>query len=277
MKRLQHLFLVVNESKPAAVQAALEAAAWCKAHGIACSSATSADAPSRDDVVCALGGDGTVLRAAALAVGSEAAVLGVNVGSLGFLSQTSLEGLFPALEHLARGDYEIEERMRLHYRAADIEGTALNDLFVASTGPRLLDLILTWNGSQVANFHADGLVFSTPTGATAYSLSLGGPVVVPAADCLVVTPHAAHVLGSRPIVFAAGDKLQMRASAPARLAADGDEVGGVPAGTEIVVRRAETPTRLVRAAGAPGFFATLTRKLNWPSVDPRGGRSGEAG
>ncbi len=270
MKR-PRVLLVVNATKPPAVQAGLDIAAWCLSRGIDCVEAGSAVRASASDLVCALGGDGTVLRAAAIAAGSGAPVLGVNVGSLGFLSQTSLEGLFPALERILAGDVQVEARMRLAYRAGAIEGTALNDLVVAATAPRLLEVRLDWRGVPASTLLGDGIVFSTPTGATAYSLSLGGPIVVPTAECFIVTPHAAHVLGARSIVFPADDELRMRASAEARLVADGDEVARVPAGTDVIIRRAEAATLLVRADG-PGFFATLSHKLNWPSVDPRGAR-----
>jgi NAD+ kinase len=273
----QRVLLVVNETKPAAVRVGLEIAAWCQSRGIECSEApargmtadAAAHARLKGAVVCALGGDGTVLRAAALVAGSEVPVLGVNVGSLGFLSQTSLESLFPALEAIADGNFEIEKRMRLAYRAAELGGTALNDLVLAAVEPRLLEIRLSWDGVPVSSLPGDGVIFATPTGTTAYNLSLGGPIVVPTAECFVVTPHAAHVLGVRSLVFSCDDELRVSASAAMRLLADGDEVGRVPAGQDIVVRRAETPTLLVRPAGAPGFFGTLTEKLNWPGANPR--------
>jgi NAD+ kinase len=115
----------------------------------------------------------------------------------------------------------------------------------------------------------DGIIVATPTGTTAYSLSLGGPIAVPTAECIVVTPHAAHVLGLRSLVFSRDDELRVSAAAEVRLVADGDEVGRIAAGTEIVVRRADAPTLLVRPSGAPGFFDTLTSKLNWPGTADR--------
>jgi NAD+ kinase len=263
------VLLVVNATKPDAVGAATDIAAWCCGHETDCAEVGSATRISARDLVCALGGDGTVLRAAALAAHPGAPVLGINVGSLGFLSQTSLDGVSSALERILRGDYEVEERMRLAYSAGGIEGTALNDLGVSAIAPRLLEMRLSWRGAPASSLLGDGMIFSTPTGATAYSLSLGGPIVVPTADCLLVTPHGAHVLGTRPIVFGGDEELRLRASADARLVADGDDVGRVLAGTDIIVRRAPTPTLLVRAFDGPDFFSTLSRKLNWPSADLR--------
>ena len=271
MKRLRVL-LVTNETKPDAVRAGLEIAAWCRSQRVECADAVQPVVPGPGTVACALGGDGTVLRAATLVAGTGIPVLGVNVGSLGFLSQTSLDDLLPALECLARGEYEVEERMRLAYRAGDVAGTALNDLVVAAVAPRLLEMRLAWRGVPATALLGDGMIFSTPTGTTAYSLSLGGPIVVPTAECIVMTPHAAHVLGARSLVFARDDEVRASASADVRLVADGDDVGRIPAGTDIVVRRAETPTLLGCPAGAPGFVSTLTTKLNWPSADPRRAR-----
>jgi len=282
MKRLQHLFLVTNTSKPAAVQTALEVASWCAARRVGCAEARGpgdvemARGLDGEVIVCALGGDGTVLRAAAWVADRGAPILGVNVGSLGFLSQTAVDEVVPTLERIARGNYEIEERMRLRYRAGDVEGTALNDLVVSGIGPRLVEVQVAWDGAPASTFLGDGAIFSTPTGATAYALSLGGPIVVPTAECLLLTPHAAHVLGIRPIVFGGDADVVVRTSSEVRLVVDGDEVGRVPAGTEIAVCRAAMPTRLIRPDRGPSFFATLAKKLNWPSGDPRGRRAGGA-
>jgi NAD+ kinase len=271
MKRLR-LLLVVNETKPAAVRAGLEIAEWAKSRGIDCGRAVSPVGRVEGTVVCALGGDGTVLRAAALVAGAAAPVLGINVGSLGFLSQTSLEGLFPALEAIAKGEYTVEERMRLGYRAGELFGTALNDVVVVGARPRLLEMRLSWGDELAATLPGDGMVFSTPTGTTAYSLSLGGPIATPTARCIVVTPHAAHVLGARSLVFSPEDEVRLTASAEARILVDGDDVGCVPAGTGVLIRRAADPTLLVRPAGAIGFFRALADKLNWPIVDSRRAR-----
>ncbi len=266
------VLLVANETKPDAVRAGLDIADWCRSRGIECADAVLPIVPTSGTVGCALGGDGTVLRAAALVAGAGIPILGVNVGSLGFLSQTSLDGLFPALERIARGEYEVEERMRLAYTAGDVEGTALNDLVVAAAARRLLEVRLSWGGVPATAMLCDGMILSTPTGTTAYSLSLGGPIVAPTAECLVMTPHAAHILGARSLVFGRDDEIAVCASADARLIADGDEVGRAPAGTNIVIRRAKEPTLLVRPAGGPDFFSTLAAKLNWPSADPRRAR-----
>jgi NAD+ kinase len=268
--KLSRVLLITNGTKPDAVCAASDIAAWCLARKIECASATGPVPQASGTIACALGGDGTVLRAAGLVAGARIPILGVNVGSLGFLSRTSLELLFPALEQIARGEYEIEERMRLAYSAGAVRGTVLNDVVVAGAAARLLEIRLAWREGVAVTLPGDGIIVATPTGTTAYSLSLGGPIAVPTAECIVATPHAAHVLGLRSLVFSRDDELRVSAAAEVRLVADGDEVGRMAAGTEIVVRCADAPTLLVRPSGAPGFFDTLTSKLNWPgAVDRR--------
>ncbi len=269
MSTCLRLVLVVNETKPAAVQTGLEIAAWCRVRGIECVEAGPSTAVLPDDVVCALGGDGTVLRAAARAAEAGAPVLGVNVGSLGFLSPTSLDALLPTMESIAAGRYEVERRMRLAFQGGSLAGTALNDLVVAAAAARLVEMRLHWGAEPAVTLRGDGMIFSTPTGTTAYSLSLGGPIAVPTAEGIVVMAHAAHVLGMRPLLFSRDDEVRVTASASVRLIADGDEIGRVPAGTDVVVRRAATPTTLVRPVGAKGFFATLADKLNWPGAERR--------
>lgn len=262
------ILLVTNETKPDAVRAAGEIASWCSARKIECANLLKSAPRVSGAIVCALGGDGTVLRAASLVAGSRLPILGVNVGSLGFLSRASLDQLFPLLERIVRGEYEIEERMRLAFSVTGLEGTALNDVVLAGAELRLAEIRLTRGADEAMAFRGDGLVIATPTGTTAYSLSLGGPIVVPTAQCMVATPHAAHILGLRPLVFLPDDELHVTSSSELRLIADGDSIGRTAAGASILIRRAEAPTLLIRPCGAPGFFSTLAGKLHWPGPMP---------
>ncbi len=268
--KLSRVLLVTNESKPDAVRAAADIAAWCAGRRIECERIAEPARRAPGAVACALGGDGTVLRAAGLVAEARIPVLGVNVGSLGFLSQTSLDRLFPTLERIAAGEYEIEERMRLAFHGDGLQGTALNDLVFAGAAPRLVEIRLARREGEAVAFSGDGLVLATPTGTTAYSLSLGGPIVVPTAESIVATPHAAHILGLRSLVFSRDDELRISGSAELRLIADGDDLGRIEAQTDVIVRRAETPTLLIRLSGAPDFFETLATKLNWPDGTRRG-------
>ena len=155
--------------------------------------------------------------------------------------------------------------MRLRFEAGAVRGTALNEIVVTgASASRFCELELEWGGDLVASYPGDGLIVSTATGSTAYSLSAGGPIIVPPAACLLVTPLATHRLGPRPVLFPADDALRIRVLEPAQLVADGDPVGRVEARTEVVVGKAEQPTLLVRLSGAPSFFRILDEKLNWP-------------
>ncbi len=268
---LQRIYFVVNTSKPDTLPVLQEMMAWCAEHAI---EAIPVSEPVRtedaDAIVVALGGDGTVLRAADLFAESGIPILGINIGSLGFLTQSSLDGWAAALEHVYDDRFSIEERMRLDYQVDQVRGTVLNDLVVTGTSDsRFCELELSWGDGIVSAYPGDGLILATATGSTAYSLSAGGPVIVPPAACILATPHAAHKLGLRPVIFPADEILRVRPTTDVQLIADGDFVASVEAESEITVRRADRATRLVRLADAPSFFRVLDAKLNWADPDGR--------
>jgi NAD+ kinase len=276
--RPKHIYFVANALKPETAPALDRMVAWCEARGIegiGVSTAPAGEAARHDDaLVVALGGDGTVLRAAAMFAESGTPILGINVGSLGFLTQAGLEDWEEALGQVIGGRASIEERMRLAYEAGDIAGTVLNDLVVTGTSDsRFCELELSWGDGVVSAYPGDGLIVATATGSTAYSLSAGGPVIVPPAACILATPHAAHKLGLRPVIFPADEVLRVRACTAVQLFADGDPVLALPAGAAIAIRRSVRPTRLVRLDGAAAFFTVLDAKLNW--ADPASRRSSE--
>jgi NAD+ kinase len=265
------IYFVINTSKPDTLPVLEEMKGWCESHGIV-AVPVSESAPVQDTgaIVVALGGDGTVLRAAALFADSELPILGINIGTLGFLTQAGVDGWPAALEHLYDGRFSVEERMRLSYTAGETRGSVLNDLVVTgTTESRFCEVELSWGDGIVAAYPGDGLILATATGSTAYSLSAGGPVIVPPAACILATPHAAHKLGLRPVIFPADEVLRVRARTEVQLIADGDFVAVLPADSEIAVCRSEHPTWLVRLADAPSFFRVLDAKLNWADPDGR--------
>jgi len=266
--KLVRIYVVANATKPHALQALADLKLWCQARGIDLVHVD--DSPPKDAegaIVLTLGGDGTVIRAATLFERAAIPILGINVGSLGFLTQGPLERLTDALEHVLENRFTIEERMRLTYEAGEVRGTVLNDLVVTDVAPsRFCELTLSWGDGHAAEYPGDGLIVATATGSTAYSLSAGGPVVVPPAACILVTPHAAHRLGLRPILFPPGEVLYVMAKTPAQLVADGDPVGRLDVGDRVSIRRFENPTRLIRLSDAASFFAVLDEKLNWPGT-----------
>ncbi len=265
---LARVYVVANATKPRALQALADLKVWCQGRRIEVAHVDGAPPEDAEGaIVVTLGGDGTVIRAAALFEATNIPILGINVGSLGFLTQAPLDDLIHALEHVLAEEYVIEERMRLAYEADEVRGTALNDLVVTDVAPsRFCELTLSWGDGHAAEYPGDGLIVATATGSTAYSLSAGGPVVVPPAACILVTPHAAHRLGLRPILFPPEEVLHVTAKTPALLLADGDPVGRLEVGGRVSIRRFENPTRLIRLSDAPSFFAALDEKLNWPGT-----------
>jgi NAD+ kinase len=275
---LERLYIVLNETKQGALGALTRLKLWCQEHRV---EVVPTHEPPGETVerslVLALGGDGTVLRAAALFEGTAVPILGVNVGSLGFLTQASLDGLIQAVERVASDEYELEERMRLSYAGGEVRGSVLNDLVVTGVSEsRFCELTLSWADGPVAAYPGDGIILSTATGSTAYSLSAGGPVIVPPAACILATPHAPHKLGLRPVVFPPDEVLTVVPLQEVQLFADGDLIGRVEAGTPVRVQRAEVPTFLVRLANALPFFRVLDEKLNWADTEGRKCRTSDA-
>jgi NAD+ kinase len=268
---LEKIYLVANTSKPDALRALADLKMWCQDHDI---EATSVSEPlARDDenaIGLALGGDGTVLRAANLLSRTAIPILGVNLGSLGFLTQAGMGDLPDVLEKLPNDQFVIEERMRLAYDASGFRGTVLNDLVITGVKESpFCELELAWGDGVVCAFPGDGVILSTATGSTAYSLSAGGPVIVPPAACILAAPLAAHKLGIRPVVFPPDEVLRVAVRTDVRLFADGDFVAELGSGRGVSLQRAEIPTYLIRLADSPPFFHVLNEKLNWADSQRR--------
>ncbi len=265
--KLHRIYIVANTSKEGALRTLAVLKAWAQAKGI---EAVPVDrepprlAETEGALVVALGGDGTVLRAASLFAESAVPILGANLGSLGFLTQVAASSLTLALEAVRGDRFTIEERMRLSFTTGDRTGTVLNDLVITGTSlRRFCELELLWSGGKIASYPGDGLILATSTGSTAYNLAVGGPVIVPPAGCILASPLAVHKLGVLPVVFPADEVLRVETRTAATLFADGDFVADLPAATRITVERGAIPTRLVRMVGAPSFFEILHAKLNW--------------
>ena len=268
---LLRIYLVINTTKPQALQTLVALKVWCQENHIE-AIPVSEPVVSGDEnaVVLALGGDGTVLRAANLFANTASPILGINLGSLGFLTQATIHDLPDVMDKLLGEPFMIEERMRLSYSADDIAGTVLNDIVVTGVKESpFCEIELSWGDGVVSTFPGDGVILATATGSTAYSLSAGGPVIVPPAACILATPHAAHKLGLRPVVFPPEEVIRIIVRTQVRLFADGDYISKFPAGTEFTVRRAEIPTYLIRLGDSPPFFHVLNEKLNWADAGPR--------
>ena len=268
---LSRLYLVTNTTKPGALRVLADLKVWCQEKGI---EAIPISAPHHQDdenaVVLALGGDGTVLRAADFFAQTAIPILGINLGSLGFMTQATIDDLPEVMEKLLADQFLLEERMRLAFSFAGRSGTVLNDLVItgALESP-FCEIELAWGDGVVSAFPGDGIILSTATGSTAYSLSAGGPVIVPPAACILATPHAAHKLGLRPVIFPPDETIRVTTRSAVRLFADGDFIAEAEDETEIVIRRASNSTRLIRLADSPTFFRVLDEKLNWAEAERR--------
>lgn len=240
-----------------------------------------ASPPSRDalpalvDLVVVLGGDGTLLGMAdrISQAGLETPILGVNYGTLGFLTEITLPELYLALERTLAGRLPIETRLMLRATvvrdgAARLERAVLND--VAVTGGSLSRIVEFWvsvGGEFVARFNADGIIVSSPTGSTAYNLSAGGPIVHPEVDAVVLTPIAPHTLTNRPIVIPASAPVAVqpvikRDGDEAYVTFDGQRGERLDNGDVVHVARSPRPMRLVRASPL-GYYEILREKLRW--------------
>ena len=230
------------------------------------------------ELVLALGGDGTFLRAAELARNVEIPVLGVNLGRIGFLAEAETDAIDSVLEHVIDRDYRVEERMtldivvRVDGRIAH-RGWALNEASLEK-GSRLgvLGVVLEVDGRPVSSFGCDGVLVSTPTGSTAYAFSSGGPILWPDLEAILVVPNNAHALFARPMVTSPEASIAIEIEADghdAMVFCDGRREMVVPAGGRLEVTRCGTPLKWVRLDSAP-FTDRLVRKFRLPVTGWRG-------
>ena len=235
------------------------------------------------DLLITLGGDGTFLWGARLVAERGVPVLGINMGHMGFLTSITLNEIEEAMERLFQGEYVLDTRSTLDARVIGEDGTerdrylALNDFVIHKGGMARvtrLDLLVGGDGNhleEISRFTGDGLILSTPTGSTAYSLSAGGPIVAPDMGCIIVTPICPHTLAVRPLVISSRETVTVRPLDRAGtlvLTVDGQAGTHFSMGESVVVRQAEARVNLVRFPGQT-FFSTLRQKLNW-AIRPHG-------
>ncbi len=226
--------------------------------------------PGQSDLLLVLGGDGTLLGMARLVGDLGVPILGVNLGGLGFLTALTVEELFPALEAYLGGELVIEERMLLEARVLRRgerlgEYSALNDVVITKSAmSRIIRLEVAVDGDFATGYRADGLIISTPTGSTAYSLSAGGPIVYPTMDAVVLTPICSHTLTNRPIVLPATQRIAITllTDQDVMLTLDGQVGFSLRIEDTVEVRRAASRTRLLRFP-QKHFFSVLRTKLKW--------------
>jgi NAD+ kinase len=222
------------------------------------------------DLLLVFGGDGTMLGVAREIAGSSTPILGVNIGGLGFLTGVPSSELAGALKKIWRGEFKFESRALIEVsgncNGKKICETALNDIVVSRGAvSRLIALDVGVDGELITRYRCDGLIVSSPTGSTAYSLAAGGAVVVPTAEVFVMTPICPHALSNRSIILPLSAKISVKAASPLPttiLSADGQLIGELDAGDEVVIRRSRRAIRLMHLADS-SFFEALRHKLQW--------------
>ena len=222
------------------------------------------------DFVIAVGGDGSVIRAAKEAAAHNKKIIGVNAGNLAYLCELDLNEL-SALSSLVTGDYTVRKRLMLKAEfyengALAFTDTCVNDIaFARGHGIKLVDIKVTVNGKPMSDYLADGIIFSTPTGSTAYSMSAGGPIIEPTVDVISLTPVCPHSLSCRPYIFDAGTEFEVRSGrrddgADVYFSCDGGDTVLLPPGGKVVIRRAETDALFV-SVKPDNFIDVLNKKL----------------
>jgi NAD+ kinase len=278
------LGVVANTAKPDAETALARLAAGARARGFELV-VRAGDAAGLDhaevrtpdtfahglDALLALGGDGTLLHAVRLLAGADVPLLGVNLGSLGFMTSVPLDRLEDALDALRAGNYRVSTRTMLACRllrgdAALGDYRALNDVVIGwGEASRVVTLRVTIDGEEVGDYDCDGLICSTPTGSTGHSLSGGGPVVQPEAPVFLINPICPHTLSIRPLVVPDASRITLDVQRSAKrqlLVIDGQDRHAMEQGDRVIVTRATPGARFVHLADYR-YFALLRQKLHW--------------
>lgn len=222
------------------------------------------------DLLVVFGGDGTMLRVAREIAGSRTPILGINIGGLGFLTAVPSSRLSQALKAVWSGDFKFESRAMVEAKACCggrwIQHTALNDIVIGrGVASRLIELEVSVDGNLLTRYRCDGLIISSPTGSTAYSLAAGGAVVFPTAEVLALSPICPHTLSNRSLILPLSSRIDVNIMSPKPatiLSADGEVITELAAGDRIIIRRGRHAVRLMHLAES-SFCETLRCKLHW--------------
>lgn len=229
---------------------------------------TPFSAVDRADIIVSLGGDGTLLRGVPYALDWKAALLGINMGRVGFLTEAEPGDIEAVLEAVIAGEYELDERAVLHVESCGDHWHALNDVVLSRGGRARLTTISAWvDGELSGRYVADGVVVATPTGSTGYSLSAGGPIISPRVDCMVITPICAHTLQHRPTVVHGGAhillELHPNDMQTASLQVDGRSCMELDSGMRVFIRQDSRPLRLIRLKPQNFFQLVRDKLMEW--------------
>lgn len=284
---MKHFFIIPNPLKDTDLENTKQIVDFLKQSGCSCSVRVKKDTegqeqtytdpaqiPGDTECILVLGGDGTLLEAARDTVGLEIPLLGINLGSLGFLAEVEKNQISRALQLLLQDRYETESRMMLDGRLYRGErcmesGYALNDIVITRSGSmQIIHFHIYVNGQFLNAYNADGIIISTPTGSTGYNMSAGGPIVEPKARLLVITPICPHTLNTRSIVLSAEDEVVIQMAADkkdvlfrAEVNFDGGHTTALETGDRIVVTKSEKTTDIVKISQL-SFLEVLHKKMS---------------
>lgn len=281
---MKSIGLYAKRSNPAAVDVALELKRWLCERNIEVlvernlaadmgepEGVAGRELPQRVECIIVLGGDGTLISVARKVGALNVPILGVNLGSLGFLTEITLDGLYDELERVLSGDYTVSDRLMLeagivrdNEQVADYQ--VLNDVVINKGAlARIVDMEVWVDDQYLTTFKADGLIVSTPTGSTAYNLAAGGPIIYPGLHCLVITPICAHTLTNRPIIVSDASVIRIIMRIDEErvfFTADGQVGMALQAQDVVEIRKANMCTHLIKSASKE-YFEVLRTKLRW--------------
>ncbi len=275
--RITSVGIVVKPNHAEARRTAGELSSWLAERGVrTCDEPFEAGEPlSKEaldaDLIVVLGGDGTMISTARMAGGSDVLVLGINHGSLGYLTEFRIEEMFPALEAIIAGQYDVDSREMLEVEllrggAVTASGRVLNDVVINKAAlARIIETEVRLNGLYVNSFRSDGLIVATPTGSTAYNLSAGGPIIFPSMRAIVLTPICPFTLTNRPIVVPDNDEIEVELKHENEgvvLSLDGQIGYTMIAGDVVRIRKSSNSFNLVQPTNR-NYFDVLRDKLKW--------------
>lgn len=254
--RIQRIYTVTGEGKDTDRSCRAAISEVARACG-----ATETGKPEDAELIIVLGGDGTIMHASHIAQALDIPLIGVNLGRIGYLAELECNEL-ARLADILRGGYREEQRMMLSVRYGEKLCTALNDAVIRAESIHPAHVTLLCDGKKVNTYRGDGLICSTPTGSTAYSVSAGGSVIDPRLDCIAVTPLCAQSLSARPLIFSPQCTLTLRAEGGYRciLTVDGEPGIRLCEGDEITVTRSPRPLRML-SIGDGSFYSTFAKKI----------------
>ncbi|MEF2879762.1 MAG: NAD(+)/NADH kinase [Blautia sp.] len=284
---MDKFYIIANSEKDEGLKISAQVAGYLRSKGKTCDIrpaspkgkesfshyTDSSQIPAGVECVIVLGGDGTLLQAARDVVSRQIPLLGINLGTLGYLAEIDRESIEPALNHLMADQYTLENRMmlngKIYHRGKMVaEDVALNDIVIGRDGPmRVIRFQNYVNGEFLNAYTADGIIVSTATGSTGYSLSAGGPIVSPETNIIMMTPVSPHTLNTRSIIFPAGDEIGVeiaegahRGNGKALASFDGDTNVAMAVGDRIVIRRSVRDTQIVKISNI-SFLEVLRTKM----------------